>query len=132
MQQRGVEFQEATSAEDAIRSSQLIVPVTTTTTGYIQFGWLQPGAILVNISLDDFLPEVVFQADKVIVDSWDLVKNDPRRLIGRMYRAGQIIGPDEPVRTSEIDSISDASMEKLETSLLVAKLGENISTISFL
>jgi ornithine cyclodeaminase/alanine dehydrogenase-like protein (mu-crystallin family) len=96
LQQRGVEFQEAPSAEDAIKASQLVVPVTTTTTGYIQFGWLQPGAILVNISLDDFLPEVVFQADKVIVDSWDLVKNDPRRLIGRMYRAGQIIGPDEP------------------------------------
>ena len=97
LQQRGVEFQETSSAEDAIKSSQLIVPVTTTTTGYIQFGWLQLGAILVNISLDDFLPEVVFQADKVIVDSWDLVKNDPRRLIGRMYRAGQIIGPNEPV-----------------------------------
>jgi N-[(2S)-2-amino-2-carboxyethyl]-L-glutamate dehydrogenase len=96
LQQRGVELQEAPTAEDAIRSSQLIVPVTTTTTGYIQFDWLQPGAILVNISLDDPLPEVVFQADKVIVDSWDLVKNDPRRLIGRMYRAGQVIGPDEP------------------------------------
>jgi ornithine cyclodeaminase/alanine dehydrogenase-like protein (mu-crystallin family) len=101
LQKRGVEFQEAPSAEDAIKSSQLIVPVTTTTTGYIQFGWLQPGAILVNISLDDFLPEVVFQADKVIVDSWDLVKSDPRRLIGRMYRAGQIIGPDEPVENVE-------------------------------
>ncbi len=94
---RGIEWQEAASAEEAIRATQLIVPVTTTTTGYIQYDWLQPGAILVNISLDDALPEVVLRADRVIVDDWKLVKDDPRRLIGRMYRAGQIIGPDESV-----------------------------------
>jgi ornithine cyclodeaminase/alanine dehydrogenase-like protein (mu-crystallin family) len=95
LRERGVELQATATAEEAIRAAQLIVPVTTTTTGYIQYDWLQPGAILVNISLDDALPEVVFRADRVIVDDWNLVKNDPRRLIGRMYRAGQIIGPDE-------------------------------------
>lgn len=91
-----VQLEEKGSAEAAIRDTDLIVPATTTTQGYIQFRWLQPGAILVNISLDDPLPEVVFQANKVIVDDWNLVKNDPRRLIGRMYRAHQVIGPDEP------------------------------------
>jgi N-[(2S)-2-amino-2-carboxyethyl]-L-glutamate dehydrogenase len=99
LQQRGVELQEVASAEEAIRAAQLIVPATTTTTGYIAFEWLQPGAILVNISLDDPLPEVVLRAQKVVVDDWNLVKNDPRRLIGRMYRAGQIIGPDDPVES---------------------------------
>ncbi len=96
LREHGVELQKAPTAKEAIEAAQLVVPVTTTTTGYIQFDWLRSGAILVNISLDDPLPEVVFQADKVIVDSWGLVKSDPRRLIGRMYRAGQIIGPDEP------------------------------------
>jgi len=90
-----VELQETSRVEEAIEAAQLIVPVTTTTTGYIRFDWLQPGAILVNISLDDPLPEVVLRADKVIVDDWNLVKNDTRRLIGRMYRAGQIIGPND-------------------------------------
>ena len=97
LQEYEVELQETPTAEEAIKAAQLIVPVTTTTTGYIPFDWLQLGAILVNISLDDPLPEVVFRADKVIVDDWNLVKNDTRRLIGRMYRAGQIIGPDESV-----------------------------------
>lgn len=95
LQSHEIELLETSTAESAIREAQLIVPVTTTTTGYIQFDWLEPGSILVNISLDDPLPEVVFKADKVVVDDWNLVKNDPRRLIGRMYRAGQIIGPDE-------------------------------------
>lgn len=100
LQAHDVELQETLTAEEAIRAAQLIVPVTTTTTGYIQFDWLQPGSILVNISLDDPLPEVVFKADRVIVDDWNLVKSDSRRLIGRMYRAGQIIGPGEPAGTA--------------------------------
>ena len=95
LQSHEIELQEMSSAETAIRKAQLIVPATTTTTGYIEYDWLEPGSILVNISLDDPLPEVVFKADKVVVDDWNLVKNDPRRLIGRMYRAGQILGPDD-------------------------------------
>ncbi|HZO73953.1 MAG TPA: ornithine cyclodeaminase family protein [Ktedonobacteraceae bacterium] len=96
LQMHNVELQAASTAEEAIRSAQIIIPVTTTTEGYIPFSWLQPGSLLVNVSLDDPLPDVVFQANSVIVDDWNLVKNDPRRLIGRMYRKGQIIGPDEP------------------------------------
>ncbi len=95
LEQYGVEMTLAESAQAAIEGAELIVPVTTTTTGYIQYSWLKPGAILVHVSLDDALPEVVFQADKVIVDDWNLVKSDSRRLLGRMYRAGQIVAPDD-------------------------------------
>lgn len=90
-----VVMQRASTAEEAISPAQLIVPVTTTTLGYIRYEWLRPGSLLVNISLDDPLPEVVLKADKVIVDDWNLVKNDSRRLLGRMYREGKIIGPDD-------------------------------------
>jgi len=113
LQAHEVELRETLSAEEAIRASQLIIPVTTTTNGYIQFGWLQPGSILVNISLDDPLPEVVFKADKVIVDDWNLVKNDPRRLIGRMYRAGQIIGPGEPAENEHQMRRIDAQLSEV-------------------
>jgi len=97
LQARNVELQVTATAEEAIRQAQLIVPVTTTTEGYIHFDWLQRGSLLVNISLDDPLPEVIFKADKVIVDDWNLVKNDSRRLLGQMYRQGQVIGPDDPL-----------------------------------
>ena len=98
---RRIEMQSTATAEDAIRPAQLIVPVTTTTIGYIRYEWLQPGSLLVNISLDDPLPEVVFKADKVIVDDWNLVKNDSRRLLGRMCREGQVSGPDDPIEAAE-------------------------------
>jgi ornithine cyclodeaminase/alanine dehydrogenase-like protein (mu-crystallin family) len=95
LQKHQVVLQETETAEQAIRPAQLIVPVTTTTMGYIRFEWLTPGAILVNVSLDDPLPEVVLKATTVIVDDWNLVRSDQRRLLGRMYREGRLLGPDE-------------------------------------
>lgn len=118
VQQKNVIFEPVQSAEEAISTAQLIIPVTTTTVGYIRYAWLQPGAILVNVSLDDPLPEVVLHADKVIVDDWRLVKDDPRRLLGRMYRQGHIVGPDEKVEANnqrQIDAeLSDIVIGKKE------------------
>ncbi|BCL83220.1 ornithine cyclodeaminase [Ktedonobacteria bacterium brp13] len=95
LQEHQISWHVASSAEMAVRPAQCIIPVTTTVVGYIPFSWLQPGAILVNVSLDDVLPDVVFQADKIFVDDWNLVKADSRRLLGRMYQAGEILGPEE-------------------------------------
>jgi ornithine cyclodeaminase len=92
----GVELRVAASAEDAVRSATLVVAVTTTTTGYIPYRWFRPGAVVVHVSLDDLLPEVVMLADTVIVDDWALVRDDEHRLLGRLFRAGRLAGPGEP------------------------------------
>lgn len=78
------------TAEEAIRAAQLVVPLTTTSSGYIAHDWLKPGTLLVNISLDDPRPEVILRADKLFVDDCNLVTQDERRLLGHMLRAGQI------------------------------------------
>ncbi len=101
LQEKDVVLHVARSAEEAIRAAQLIITATTTTTGYIQYNWLQPGAILVNVSLDDPLPEVVLCADGIIVDDWGLIKSDTRRLLGRMYRQGLLVGPEERTTSAE-------------------------------
>ncbi|GCE49821.1 ornithine cyclodeaminase [Thermosporothrix hazakensis] len=111
---RGVTLEEAKSAEAAIRPAQLVIPATTVTEGYIQYAWLQPGTIVVHVSLDDVLPEVVLRADGVIVDDWELVRTDTRRLLGRMYRNGQLVGPDEalPAKGEECRRV-DAQLGEL-------------------
>ena len=86
----------SSSAEHAIRGTQLVVPVTTSRSGYIRYEWLEPGSLLVNVSLDDPLLDVVLRADKVFVDDWALVAADERRLLGRMLRARQIRAPRAP------------------------------------
>lgn len=83
------------TAEEAIRGSLLVVPVTTTKTGYIPPDWLSPGALIVHVSLDDLLPQAILDADRFYVDDWELVRADGRRLLGRMIRDGLIAGPGE-------------------------------------
>jgi ornithine cyclodeaminase/alanine dehydrogenase-like protein (mu-crystallin family) len=78
------------TAEQAIRGAHLIVTLTTTTTAYIRYAWLQAGALLVNVSLDDPLPDVFLRADKLFVDDWNLIAADEHRLLGRMLRDGTI------------------------------------------
>jgi ornithine cyclodeaminase/alanine dehydrogenase-like protein (mu-crystallin family) len=119
----GLEIEVASSAETAIRQAQLIVPVTTVTSGYIQFDWLQPGALLSNVSLDDPRPEVVLKAHKVIVDDWNLVKTDQRRLIGRMYREGSVIGPDSP--SSNGARRIDAQLGEIVTGTNAGRTGDD-------
>lgn len=89
-----INIQVAPSAETAIRPAQIIIPTTTTNTGYIPYVWLQPGALLVNVSLDDPLPDVFIHADKIVIDDWNLIVSDDRRILGKLYRAGTIGAPD--------------------------------------
>jgi N-[(2S)-2-amino-2-carboxyethyl]-L-glutamate dehydrogenase len=81
-------------AETCVRDAQLVVPVTTVSEGYIAHAWLTPGALIAHVSLDDVLPEVAEAADILLVDDWSLVSHDDRRLLGRMWRGGQLAAPD--------------------------------------
>lgn len=81
------------SAKECVIGADLIVPVTTVTEGYIPFDWLSPGALVSHVSLDDLLPDVITHADLLVVDDWELVGGDSRRLLGRMYRSGELLDP---------------------------------------
>jgi ornithine cyclodeaminase len=85
---------ECGDVRDCVRGAGLVVTVTTATEGYIGLDWLAPGAVVAHVSLDDVLPEVVERADLLVVDDWDLISQDHRRLLGRMYHAGQLRSPD--------------------------------------
>jgi N-[(2S)-2-amino-2-carboxyethyl]-L-glutamate dehydrogenase len=90
----GLDVTVAGSPEDCVRGADLVVAATTVTEGYIAHDWLAPGAVLAHVSLDDALPDVVERADLIVVDDWDLVRTDHRRLLGRMYRQRRLLGPD--------------------------------------
>jgi N-[(2S)-2-amino-2-carboxyethyl]-L-glutamate dehydrogenase len=83
----------AGSAREAIEAADLVVTVTTTTGGYLEPEWLDAGSVLVHVSLDDALPELVLEADRLFVDDWSLVRADDRRLLGRMWREGLLAEP---------------------------------------
>ncbi len=89
----GLRCHPVNSAQDAVRDAGVVITVTTTTTGYLPYGWLAPGALIAHVSLDDVLTDVVRLAGLVVIDDWSLVSADSRRLLGRMYRAGELLGP---------------------------------------
>jgi len=84
----------AADARECVRDAHLVVTTTTVTEGYLPYEWLTPGALVAHVSLDDVLPDVVERAGLVLVDDWNLVSHDHRRLLGRMYRDGRLLGPD--------------------------------------
>lgn len=77
--------------EAVVRAADAIVAATTVTAGYIPYDWLQRGAVVVNVSLDDLLPDVFLQADLLFVDDWHLVTADSHRLLGRLAREGRVL-----------------------------------------
>lgn len=95
LRRQGVAASVVGSAREAIEGAQIVVTATTTTSSYLEYDWLGPGALVAHVSLDDVTPEVVRRADLLVVDDWELVRADDRRLLGRMYRAGELLGPDE-------------------------------------
>jgi N-[(2S)-2-amino-2-carboxyethyl]-L-glutamate dehydrogenase len=83
----------ADDAQAAVRDAELVVAVTTTTTPYAHLDWLQPGATFLNVSLDDATETLLLDSDHLIVDDWNLVRNDHHRLLGRLAQAGKVVGP---------------------------------------
>jgi ornithine cyclodeaminase len=77
----------------AVADAGLVVCTTTTTEGYLAWSDLAAGALVAHVSLDDVLPEVIVNAPLLVVDDWDLIAADDRRILGRMYRSGQVTGP---------------------------------------
>jgi N-[(2S)-2-amino-2-carboxyethyl]-L-glutamate dehydrogenase len=80
-------------AREAVEGADVVVCTTTVTEGYVGLDWLAPGALVAHVSLDDLLPEAITGADLLVVDDWDLVAADDRRILGRMWRRGEVVGP---------------------------------------
>jgi ornithine cyclodeaminase len=83
----------AKTVAEAVDGAEVIFTVTTATSSYLSYSWISPGALIAHISLDDVEPEVVRRADLLLVDDFELVSNDQRRLLGRMFQAGELLGP---------------------------------------
>jgi ornithine cyclodeaminase len=93
----GIELVTAPTAEAAIRGSEIIVTVTTSNAPYIPIDWLDAGVLVVHVSLDDLLPEVLLNAEKLFVDDWHLVAADERRILGKLIHSGLVASPSQIV-----------------------------------
>jgi 2,3-diaminopropionate biosynthesis protein SbnB len=78
----------ASSAEDAVKAGDVVVPCTVTDQPYIPFGWLKRGAFVSNVSIMDLHPDVFLNADKVVVDDWEQ-SNREKKILNQLVLAGK-------------------------------------------
>lgn len=137
----GIAIKVAESALKAVRDADVIIPATTATAGYIPYDWLKRGAIVINVSLDDLLPDAFLKADLLFVDDWNLVRTDSRRLLGRMYREGLVAGPKDSLPAEAVRNVDGElgdlvlarhpGRRSLEDIIVVNPFGLGIEDVAF-
>lgn len=60
-----------TSAEEAVRDSDIVVTATTTLNPIVKANWIKNGAFLANVGNYEFEFDTIRKANKIIVDDWD-------------------------------------------------------------
>jgi N-[(2S)-2-amino-2-carboxyethyl]-L-glutamate dehydrogenase len=93
-----LEVRTTLGAEQAVRSADLTIAVTTTTTPYVPLEWTKPGSTFLNVSLDDAEASLLLGADHLFVDDWDLITSDQHRILGALARADRVTGPAETMK----------------------------------
>lgn len=78
------------SAPEAVAASAVVVTVTTSRKPYIERDWLRSGCFVAHVSLDDLTENVFLDAEAVFVDDADLVRDNPRRILGRLMAEDKI------------------------------------------
>jgi ornithine cyclodeaminase len=77
------------SAEEAVRAGELVVPCTVADTPYIELDWIAPGTFVSNISIMDVRPEAYLGVDKLLVDDWDQA-NREKKTINQLVLEGKL------------------------------------------
>jgi ornithine cyclodeaminase len=81
------------TAREVVAASTVLITLTTSQHPYIEPGWFRPGSFVAHVSLDDLKEEVFCEAEAIFVDDRTLVRENPRRILGRLLAEGKI---DEP------------------------------------
>lgn len=84
-----VPIEHATSVEQCVRRANVIVAATSGATAYVQPEWVGGAWLIIALSADDFLPETIRSAHKVIFDDRRQSYQDDM-LLDRLISAGEL------------------------------------------
>lgn len=82
-------------ARSAVAAAPVLITVTTSSSPYIPAGWLPSSSFAAHVSLDDLQPDVFTTAEAIFVDDYELVRDNPRRILGRLLQDGLIAAPED-------------------------------------
>ncbi|MGD0559106.1 MAG: ornithine cyclodeaminase [Streptosporangiaceae bacterium] len=84
------------TARAAVEASTLLFTLTTSQQPYIEPDWFQEGSFVAHVSLDDLTEDVFLGAEAIYVDDVVLVRDNPRRILGRLMTERKIGEPGSP------------------------------------
>lgn len=86
----GITVVSCQSAPEAASASTVVITLTTSRKPYLERDWLRPACFVAHVSLDDLTESVFLEAKAVFVDDEALVKDNPRRILGRLMAEDKI------------------------------------------
>ncbi|MBB5113250.1 ornithine cyclodeaminase [Micromonospora echinospora] len=85
-------------ARQAAGAAPVLITATTSNDPYIPAGWPAAGSFVAHVSLDDLTEDAFRSAEAIFVDDVELVRDNPRRVMGRLLQEGSLTTVDEPGR----------------------------------
>lgn len=82
-----------------VRASNVLITTTTSTQPYIDSTWFEQPTFVAHVSLDDVDASVFAAAELVVVDDLALVRENPRRVLGRLLQDASPPGLSDVLRT---------------------------------
>jgi ornithine cyclodeaminase len=124
-----VKCQITTTAEEAVRSGEVVITCTITDKPYIPYEWLQKGTFVSNVSIMDIHKEVFLKADKVVVDDWDQ-SNREKKVINQLVLEGHFSREQLYAELGEIVIGHKLGRESDEEIILLNPMGMAIEDIA--
>jgi N-[(2S)-2-amino-2-carboxyethyl]-L-glutamate dehydrogenase len=105
----GVTVVRSPTASQAVAASNVLITVTTSRKPYIEKDWFRPASFVAHVSLDDVAEDAFLEAEAIFVDDVALVRDNPRRILGRLMAEGKIAAPSPTAAPSAAPSAAPAA-----------------------
>lgn len=76
--------------EEALRGADIIATMTTSTKPFVKAEFVKEGAMIIQMSSCEVEKDAVKKADKIVVDSWDQMKENELSVLSQMVKSGDL------------------------------------------
>lgn len=87
-QYEGLTVKATDDLESSVKTSDMVVTMTSTRTPYLKEKWLKDDCLIIQMGPNEIEPEVLTKADRLITDSWEELSNVEISIICKLYRQG--------------------------------------------
>lgn len=126
----GVEVIPIKDVKKAVEISDIIVTVTLANEPFIEYDWLKKGALLMNLADYEVSNECVSNADLVVCDTWEGIKERMISTIALMWKDGLIKDEDIDAELGEIINGKKNGRENDEQIIYFNAVGMGIEDIA--